>query len=173
MKQFYQNAILQGADQITTALGFVEKNLTRNPDDLRAKAYKGALLAMLGITTDPKKRDIYVEGGIRILKEVNSLLSPKTPDYVEILFVVTTALGWLAHSYPSADFNPTQLDHLIEVLDFNTLSIFEMVYTLVLASKLAEESGEISKKRNLMKRARALDLGLALKIKALLSCHSA
>lgn len=165
MKQSYKNAIEHGGDQISAALGKVERLLTRVPNDQRGLAYKGALLTMISQDLPEPHRGIYRRNGVILMQQVLDKLENDKPWYLEVLFVTVTTLLRLAPIEPMVEISQNLLEELVEHPALSDLTNFEAVGALVMAAELSKKRGDSQLAAKYQSRARNLDAGLANQLK--------
>lgn len=165
LRDLYREALEQGGDAVSRALGHAEAELSRNPGSLQALMYKGSLLTMAGESVlSPSKRSAYIRAGIAFMD--NALTSARNYPAIawELTFVRGVSLAYLPPSPDRAGAALEALRLLVEMEEFPRQTSFDRTRCLTLLAGLAEAAGHPAEAKLRFTQARALDEDLAIRL---------
>lgn len=164
LRDLYRQALAQGGDAVSRALGHAEAELERNPANRQALTYKGSLLTMVGeaMLSDERRRD-YIRSGLAIMHTAMALPGSYPTVAWELTYLRATTLAML----------PADLGHdsdalaLLQALrvdpNFAEQPTFERARSLALLACEAELNGNQAEARDVFTAARSIDEPLAIK----------
>lgn len=165
LRDLFREALEQGGDAVSRALGHAEAELSRNPGSLQALVYKGSLLTMIGESVlGPAKRSAYIRAGITFMD--NALAGAWNYPAIawELTYVRGTSLACLPRSPDRAGAALEALRLLVEMQEFPRQTPFDRTRCLTLLAGLAEEAGYAAEAKLRFTEARALDEDLAIRL---------
>ena len=165
LRDLYRDALEQGGDAVSRALGHAEAELSRNPGSLQALMYKGSLLTMVGESVlSPSKRSAYIRAGIAFMD--NALTGAWNYPAIawELTYVRGISLAYLPPSPDRAGAALEALRLLVEMEEFPRQTPFDRTRCLTLLAGLAEEAGYPAEAKLRFTQARGLDEDLAIRL---------
>lgn len=167
LNELHKLAVIGQYSDVERAVGLIDRVLSQEPCNRRARIHKGSLLTVLGESEiRSEKSKIYVQTGLAMMDAVLEETPSFAPERVEFEYLYATTVAMLrgsaADGYDPADL----LSTLVTQNDFEELREFEKVRALVLLSSLAKQKGLQKLAKSLFRRASALDRDLASTIYA-------
>lgn len=126
MTQRFRAALEHGGDHVVAALGYIENHLTQNPEDLRARAQKGALLVIQACHAEaatPASRDGYLRVGAMMVTSALDAMEETALDLPVTQYFAGVTLALVPEALrPDTAASPAQvLDTLIAMPRFSEL----------------------------------------------------
>lgn len=165
LQRLYRDALLQGGEAVTRALGHADAELSHNPGNLHALMIKGSLLTIIGKTVSTlSNRDTYIQTGVTLMDSALASASAYPAIYWEMAYLRASSLAFLTDDPDVAPEAHMALRTLVAADDFKRQPLFDQTRCLTLLAGLADKFGHTQEARATFRQARALDEALAIRL---------
>jgi hypothetical protein len=161
----FRQALDDGGDAVSKAMGHTEAQLVRDPDDTVARAMKGALLTLVtdDVLTEARRGD-YRRTGIMLMQEVLAQLPPFSADGAATRFVVALGLAGLPVGDGQRQAAEQLLRRLVHSPELGELQAWQQLRVQVMLAGLAQLGGDDAAARKAYAAAKAIEPEMAVQL---------
>lgn len=164
LRELYREALEQGGEAVSRALGNADAELAHNAGNHLALMYKGSLLTMVGdaLLSAAKRRD-YIRSGVSMMDSALARTGHPPASIWELSYVRAATLAMLPAGldHDAEAYGALQSLHLSDA--FSEQAPFDQVRCLCLLACEAEVFGDTEVARARFIEARSIDEALAIK----------
>jgi hypothetical protein len=161
----FQQALDEGGDAVSKALGHTEAQLVRDPDDTVARAMKGALLTLVtdDVLTEARRGE-YRRTGTALMQEVLAQLPAFNAKGAATRFVVALGLVGLPVADGQRQAAEQLLRRLVHSPELRELQAWQQLRVQVMLAALAQLGDDDATARKAYAAAKAIDPVLAVQL---------